>query len=127
MKKKKELTGEELGALAEQMIAATDPKKAEAFRTKIIEGFYGGDTPTHIPVAKPGGPKNSYSSDVGATGYKIDWPRIRRLPPEEQAPFRAWLGNAKRPLFEGVPDDEQDGYFPWDWEEWFYGEPGIWI
>lgn len=78
------------------------------------------------PVASPGGPTSLFSEDFVVTGHRLgSWPRIRDLPVEEQAPFRLWLGCAKRPLFDDVAD--VDGYFPWDWEEWFYGSPGPWI
>jgi hypothetical protein len=80
------------------------------------------------PVANPGGPTSRFSEDFPVTGHRLgSWPRIRDLPPEEQAPFRQWLGNAKRPIFDDVAPQDQDGYFPWDWEEWFFGSPGPWV
>lgn len=80
------------------------------------------------PVAEPGGPTNRFSEDFPATGHRLGlWPRIRDLPVDEQAPFTAWLGSAKRPFFDNVTWQDQDGYFPRDWEEWFYGTTGPWL
>ena len=36
------LTGRELSALAERMLAADDPAQAMAVREEIVRGFYGG-------------------------------------------------------------------------------------
>ncbi len=43
-------------------------------------------------------------------------PRIRDLPPEEQAPFREWLRGHTRPHIEGA--EVQDGYFQADYDVW---------
>lgn len=53
------------------------------------------------------------------------WPRIKDLPKEEQEPFRKWLGGQTVPLIEGVPMDEQDGYYEWDYKRWKAGLPVI--
>jgi hypothetical protein len=80
------------------------------------------------PVAEPGGPTSRFSEGFPTVGHHVgSWPRVRDLPVEEQGPFSAWLGCAKRPRFDDVADSEQDGYFPWDWEEWFFGSPGPWV
>lgn len=49
--------------------------------------------------------------------------RIRDLPQEERQPFTKWLAYQTRPLLEGVPMEEQDGYFPWDYQSWKAGLP----
>ena len=51
------------------------------------------------------------------------WPRIRDLPPEEQEPFRKWIHSQTRPVFNGVPREDQDGYYPWDYRTWKLGLP----
>ena len=37
----RQLSGQELGVLAQQMVDATDPAEAERLKTEIIKGFYG--------------------------------------------------------------------------------------
>ena len=37
----RQLSGEELGRLAQQMVDATDPKEAERLKAEIMRGFYG--------------------------------------------------------------------------------------
>ena len=54
-----------------------------------------------------------------------NWPRIRDLPEEEREPFRAWLGGQTVPVIEGVPDEEQDGFYWGDYEIWKEGLPVI--
>ena len=54
-----------------------------------------------------------------------EWPRLRDLPEEEQAPFLKWLVGQTRPLEAGVPMEEQDFYFPWDYDRWRLGLPVI--
>lgn len=54
---------------------------------------------------------------------KYDWPRIRNLPVDEQLPFWKWLHHQTRPLVEGLPHEEQDFYYPWDYDTWKAGEP----
>ena len=47
------------------------------------------------------------------------WPRIRNLPPQEQALFWAWLRKGRTaPHIEGVPETEQDAYYPEDYNAW---------
>ena len=38
----RQLTGQELSALAEQMVESTDPKRTSMLRDEIVRGFYGG-------------------------------------------------------------------------------------
>ena len=47
--------------------------------------------------------------------------RIRDLPPEEQELFKAFLHLRCCPLLPGVPQVEQDGYWPADYREWQAG------
>ena len=53
------------------------------------------------------------------------FPRIRDLPKNEQPYFEHWLWGQTRPLIEGLPDEEQDAYYPWDYERWKEGLPVI--
>ena len=46
------------------------------------------------------------------------WPRIRNLPPEEQEGFALLIAGLTRPYIEGEPREEQDGYYPRDYQEW---------
>lgn len=39
--KRRQLSGEELGELAQQMAAATDPAEVERLKEAIVKGFYG--------------------------------------------------------------------------------------
>jgi hypothetical protein len=39
--RKRQLTGEELGELAKQMVESTDPVEAGRLREEIVRGFYG--------------------------------------------------------------------------------------
>lgn len=41
--RKRQLTGEELGELARQMVEAKDPAAASQLREEIVRGFYGGE------------------------------------------------------------------------------------
>ena len=47
-------------------------------------------------------------------------PRVRDLPSDEQGPFWNWLtvNGQTRPAVEGVPDGDQDFYFPHDYDDW---------
>jgi hypothetical protein len=56
-----------------------------------------------------------------ATEY--DWPRIRELPVHEQVPFWTLLHGQTRPLVEGLPFEEQDFFYPWDYDSWKAGKP----
>lgn len=50
------------------------------------------------------------------------WPRIRDLPPHEQAPFSLWLDGQTRPMPDHPgPEQEWDWYFPWDYDRWRRG------
>ena len=53
------------------------------------------------------------------------WPRIKDLPEEEQKPFSSWLIGQTVPEIDGVPWDEQDGYYMWDYDRWKAGLPVI--
>lgn len=44
------------------------------------------------------------------------WPRVRDLPQAEQAAFNQFLEGQTRPIIEGLPNEEQDGYYPWDYD-----------
>lgn len=61
-----------------------------------------------------------YDKPITTTHYIMDtsqdFPRIRDLPPEEQKPFRAFLCGQTIPWLSGVLREEQDGYYPWDYE-----------
>lgn len=46
------------------------------------------------------------------------WPRLRNLPPEEQKPFWEWMIGRTLPYVEGVPREEQDFFYPWDYRDW---------
>lgn len=46
------------------------------------------------------------------------WPRIRDLPEAEREPFTKFLVGQTCPMIEGEPMDSQDGYYPWDYENW---------
>jgi hypothetical protein len=48
--KERQLSGEELGDLAEQMINAPTKAEADALREKLIRGFYGGEPPKPLPA-----------------------------------------------------------------------------
>jgi len=39
--KRRQLSGEELGELAQQMVDATDPAEVERLKAEITRGFYG--------------------------------------------------------------------------------------
>jgi hypothetical protein len=57
------------------------------------------------------------------------WPRIRELPKDEQKPFRQWLSGQTCPLMSGVPHEEQDAFYPWDYDRWrrhLNGERILW-
>jgi hypothetical protein len=53
------------------------------------------------------------------------WPRIRDLPIDDQEPFRKWLRGQTFPIIKGVPGDEQDAYYEWDYQRWKQGLPVI--
>lgn len=45
-----------------------------------------------------------------------NWPRIKDLPEKERKPFSTFLYGQTRPLIDGVPMEEQDAYYSWDYE-----------
>lgn len=51
---------------------------------------------------------------------EIPWPRVRDLDETEREAFELYLGveGIARPLLEGLEMDEQDGFFPEDYEVW---------
>jgi hypothetical protein len=53
------------------------------------------------------------------------WPRIRDLPEKEREPFRKALAGQTVPLVENVSIEEQDFYFPWDYDRWKQGKPPL--
>jgi len=59
----------------------------------------------------------------------MNFPRIRDLPEEERGPFTEELAGQTRPWVEGVPKEDQDFYYSWDYEKWKAGishHPLIW-
>lgn len=48
----------------------------------------------------------------------FDFPRIKDLPEHEQEPFEYWLHGLTMPWNDDLPLDEQDGYYPWDYDRW---------
>jgi hypothetical protein len=49
------------------------------------------------------------------------WPRVSELPEDEREPFTNWLVGQTRPMIEGIPMDEQDGYYEHDYRRWKSG------
>ena len=49
------------------------------------------------------------------------WSRVRDLPEEERAPFTEWLDGQTRPMLDGIPMEEQDGYYDHDYRNWKRG------
>ena len=47
-----------------------------------------------------------------------DWPRIRNLPESERAEFEKYLEGQTRPWIDGLPANEQDGYYEHDYDRW---------
>jgi len=47
-----------------------------------------------------------------------NFPRLRDLPVDEQQPFGKWLFGQTCPVLEGLPDSEQDAYYPDDYDRW---------
>ena len=52
-----------------------------------------------------------------------EWPRLRDLPTAERARFEHWLRGQTCPVIEGVPDDDQDAYYQWDYDRWKARQP----
>jgi hypothetical protein len=46
------------------------------------------------------------------------WPRIRDLPESDRGPFLVYLFGRTAPHIDGVPEVEQDAYYPWDYDSW---------
>ena len=61
---------------------------------------------------------NNDISGLPHKGSPASWPRIRDLPEVERDPFDKFLRGQTIPLLEGVPMSEQDGYYPWDYDNW---------
>lgn len=53
----------------------------------------------------------------------VRWPRVSNLPVAERWPFTKWLRGQTRPLIEGLPMAEQDGYYEYDYSRWKKGLP----
>ena len=49
------------------------------------------------------------------------YPRLRELPQEEQEPFWEWMQGQTRPSVDGLPDEDQDYFFPCDYAQWKAG------
>jgi hypothetical protein len=56
---------------------------------------------------------------------ETQWPRIRDLPEPERNPFTKWLEGQTMPWIEGEPVENQDAFYPWDYERWKAGKPII--
>lgn len=56
---------------------------------------------------------------------KYPWPRLRDLPEPERAAFRKALGGQTVPWVDGVPQEDQDFFYPWDYERWKAGRPPL--
>ena len=54
-------------------------------------------------------------------GMDFTFSRIRDLPTEEQAPFKKWLSGQTCPWIDGLPPEEQDGYYEHDYQRWKNG------
>ncbi len=46
------------------------------------------------------------------------YPRLRDLPAVERAAFADWLNGQTCPWIDGLPIEEQDSYYPWDYDSW---------
>ena len=51
--------------------------------------------------------------------------RIRDLFEAEQEPFSKWLRGQTVPLMDGVPMEEQDAFYQWDYDRWKAGLPVV--
>jgi len=49
--------------------------------------------------------------------------RIRNLPEDERKPFSEYLAGQTRPWIEELPEDEQDFFYPSDYQRWKDGLP----
>jgi len=46
------------------------------------------------------------------------WPRVRDLPEAEREPFTVWLAGQNRPKLANQPEDQQDGFYGWQYQSW---------
>ena len=46
------------------------------------------------------------------------WPRLRDLPSQHREAFSKWLQGQTVPLVNKVPADQQDFYYPHDYQRW---------
>ncbi len=79
--------------------------------TRIAPLFWSQEIPEHVILP--------------AEFHQARWPRIKQLRVAERVPFRQWLTGQTMPLIDGVAMDEQDAYYPWDYERWKQGLPII--
>jgi len=56
--------------------------------------------------------------ESGVMHEQPEYPRMRDLPIEEQGPFARWMKDQTRPVVEGIHMNEQDFFYPWDYERW---------
>ena len=68
---------------------------------------------------------NAEGSSRQVEKRSVRLPRLRDLPTVEQKPFDEWLVGQTRPMIEGVPMEEQDAYYEWDYKRWKEGRPII--
>ena len=54
---------------------------------------------------------------------KSDYQRIRDLPEEEREPFEKWMRGQTCPYVDTEPIEEQDFFYPWDYDRWKQGLP----
>ena len=57
----------------------------------------------------------------------MNWPRVKDLPEQDREPFTRWLDDygQTRPLIDGVPMEQQDGYYEWDYGRWKERRPVV--
>jgi hypothetical protein len=84
-----------------------DPDRRHHYTYEEFTGIY---TPKPNSINK--------TSELPNTESPISQPRIRDLPKEERESFSEFLWGQTRPLINGIPDDEQDGYYPSDYDNW---------
>jgi hypothetical protein len=53
-----------------------------------------------------------------SNSVKPPWPRMRDLPEAERASFTEWLYGSAAPWIDGLPQSEQDAFYPWDYSAW---------
>jgi hypothetical protein len=69
--------------------------------------------------------ENHRLSCLLAEHQHFDFPRLKDLKPRERKQFSKWLGGQTRPYLKGLSYDEQDGYYPWDYERWKRSLDGV--